>query len=162
PAVWVTRYVDYSLKYGVGFLLSDGGAGVYFNDATKIVLEPAGVSFDYIERARRSSPGSGGGSSAGHTVENFPAELQKKVTLLEHFRGYLLEKKDEGVSGAAAVAVAKTGTGVGVGAGAGEGGGGGEAVEEGGRTREPLTFLKKWLRTRNAFLFRLSNGTVQV
>ena len=29
---WVTRYVDYTSKYGLGFLLNDGGAGVYFND----------------------------------------------------------------------------------------------------------------------------------
>ncbi|CAM9239764.1 unnamed protein product, partial [Hapterophycus canaliculatus] len=28
--------------------------------------------------------------------------------------------------------------------------------------KEPLTFLRKWMRTRNAILFRLSNRTVQV
>lgn len=179
PLVWVTRYVDYSSKYGLGFLLSDGSAGVYFNDATKIVLEPAGLAFDYVERARRSSPAvevegerQGGGARAGaaasekppprvrHTLEDFPPELQKKVTLLNHFRGYLHElvKKDEGAGGVLSTAGRRGGTGDG---GRDEAtparGGGGQ-----GAGGEPLTFLKKWLRTRNAILFRLSNRTVQV
>ncbi|CAN0314155.1 unnamed protein product, partial [Ectocarpus fasciculatus] len=157
PTVWVTRYVDYSTKYGLGFLLSDGSAGVYFNDATKIVLEPAGVAFEYIERTRRStssSPSSGGGTAgdqpprARHTLEDFPQELQKKVTLLNHFRGYLHELVKKGKDGGSSCegkeeeAVSAQGDGEGRG--------------------EPLTFLRKWLRTRNAILFRLSNRTVQV
>ena len=28
--VWVSRYVDYTSKYGLGFLLNTGSAGVYF------------------------------------------------------------------------------------------------------------------------------------
>ncbi|CAN0427757.1 unnamed protein product, partial [Hapterophycus canaliculatus] len=120
PPVWVTRYVDYSSKYGLGFLLSDGSAGVYFNDATKIALEPAGVAFEYIERTRRSSPASGSSSSSSssssggggggtgvaspgdqpprtrYTLDDFPPELQKKVTLLNHFRGYLHELVKKG------------------------------------------------------------------
>ncbi|CAN0178158.1 unnamed protein product, partial [Ectocarpus sp. 8 AP-2014] len=155
PTVWVTRYVDYSTKYGLGFLLSDGSAGVYFNDATKIVLEPAGVAFEYIERTRRStssSPASGGTGDqpprARHTLEDFPPELQKKVTLLNHFRGYLHELVKKGKDG---------GTGGSSCEGKGE-----EAVSAQGEGGEPLTFLRKWLRTRNAILFRLSNRTVQV
>ncbi|CAM9188958.1 unnamed protein product [Sphacelaria rigidula] len=183
PAVWVTRYVDYSSKYGLGFLLSDGSAGVYFNDATKIVLEPAGVKFDYIERARRvsqvarsgesvasgSSGGEGGGSDCGsggaeqpprvtHTLDDFPPELQKKVTLLNHFRGYLHElvrKEDGGLAGG------------GMSAGIAGKGGTWDGKSPGRQARTagsgaPLVFLKKWLRTRNAILFRLSNRTVQV
>ena len=34
--VWVVRYVDYTSKYGLGFLLNTGSAGVYFNDSTKV------------------------------------------------------------------------------------------------------------------------------
>ena len=29
---------DSSLRYGVGYILSDGSIGVYFNDSTKIIL----------------------------------------------------------------------------------------------------------------------------
>lgn len=46
----VKKWVDYSTKYGLGYLLSDGSTGVYFNDSTKMVLDAAGETVDYIER----------------------------------------------------------------------------------------------------------------
>lgn len=36
--IWVRKWVDYSSKYGLGYLLSNGHAGVYFNDSTKVIL----------------------------------------------------------------------------------------------------------------------------
>jgi polo-like kinase 1 len=48
--VWVTKWVDYSTKYGLGYLLSDQSAGVFFNDSTKIVVEQKGNCFYYYER----------------------------------------------------------------------------------------------------------------
>jgi POLO box duplicated region len=48
--VWITKWVDYSSKYGMGYLLINGATGVYFNDSTKIILSPCGTYFDYIER----------------------------------------------------------------------------------------------------------------
>lgn len=38
PLIWVTKWVDYSDKYGFGFQLIDGSWGVFFNDITKIVM----------------------------------------------------------------------------------------------------------------------------
>lgn len=46
----MTKWVDYSSKYGLGYLLSDSSAGVFFNDSTKIVSEVAGSNFYYYER----------------------------------------------------------------------------------------------------------------
>jgi len=46
----VTKWVDYSTKYGLGYLLSDHSAGVFFNDSTKIVAEEKGSCFFYYER----------------------------------------------------------------------------------------------------------------
>lgn len=40
--VSVKKWVDYSNKYGLGYLLTNGATGVFFNDNTKIVLEPKG------------------------------------------------------------------------------------------------------------------------
>ena len=37
--VYVKKWVDYSSKYGLGYLLSDGTTGIYFNDSTKMVLD---------------------------------------------------------------------------------------------------------------------------
>lgn len=39
PEVWVKKWVDYSSKYGLGYILSNGCTGVFFNDSTKIILE---------------------------------------------------------------------------------------------------------------------------
>ena len=50
PAVWVKKWVDYSSKYGLGYLLSSGASGVFFNDSTKIILDPNGHHFEYLER----------------------------------------------------------------------------------------------------------------
>ena len=46
----MTKWIDYSAKYGLGYLLSDMSAGVFFNDSTKIVAESSGNQFFYYER----------------------------------------------------------------------------------------------------------------
>ena len=40
--VIVKKWVDYSSKYGLGYLLSNGTTGVFFNDSTKIILDAKG------------------------------------------------------------------------------------------------------------------------
>jgi hypothetical protein len=40
--IHVKKWVDYSTKYGLGYLLSDGSTGVYFNDSTKIIVDKGG------------------------------------------------------------------------------------------------------------------------
>jgi POLO box duplicated region len=95
--IWVVRYVDYTSKYGLGFLLNTGSAGVYFNDSTKIIVSPDGCSFQYNERKRKEK----GMNSSEHTIQShsvsrYPMELQKKVTLLRHFRNYLVDQQKGG------------------------------------------------------------------
>jgi len=134
---WVTRYVDYTSKYGLGFLLNDGSAGVYFNDSTKAVLAAKGESFIYVERKKSNDDEHENIEQVceEHTLTTFPDSLQKKVTLLKHFRNYLIEQQTRD----------------------------GDIDYQGGECNEksPL-FLKKWVRTKHAILFRLSNKTVQV
>ena len=130
--VWVKKWVDYSSKYGLGYLLSNGAIGVFFNDSTKIVLDPKGSSIEYIER--RSSDKQD--VSTKHTLSDYPKELQKKVTLLQHFRSYL---EGEGKS----------------------------EVDKNQFSDEDLTkigtvYVKKWMKTKHAIMFRLSNKIVQV
>ena len=38
PMIWVSKWVDYSDKYGFGYALSDESIGVLFNDVTKLLL----------------------------------------------------------------------------------------------------------------------------
>lgn len=40
PTVWVSKWVDYSNKYGLGYELTDGTFGAFFNDGTRIALAP--------------------------------------------------------------------------------------------------------------------------
>jgi len=141
---WVTRYVDYTSKYGLGFLFSDGSAGVYFNDSTKAVLVPKGESFIYVER-KKSLEVDGERTEQVpevHSLSKFPDSLQKKVTLLKHFRNYLIEqhKRDESTDEGLIDSLFN-------------------GTEEASRA---TVFLKKWVRTKHAILFRLSNHTVQV
>ena len=69
----MVRYVDYTSKYGLGFLLNTGGAGVYFNDSTKIVISPNGLKFQYSERMRKEK----GSSSSEHAIQTLH-ELKTK------------------------------------------------------------------------------------
>ena len=85
-------------------------------------------------------------------MNDYPKELQKKVTLLQHFKNYLEGdnsnsnkneekekedlKKDENNKKSE------------------------ETPSE--TTDKPFTYVKKWMRTRHAIMFRLSNKIVQV
>jgi polo-like kinase 1 len=42
PIYWISRWVDYSDKYGLGYQLCDNSVGVVFNDNTKVILDAAG------------------------------------------------------------------------------------------------------------------------
>lgn len=76
--VWVKKWVDYASKYGLGYCLSNEAIGVFFNDSTKICLDPNGFHFDYMER--RSADRQDVGKE--YTLSEYPKDLQKKVTLL--------------------------------------------------------------------------------
>lgn len=140
--VWVTRYVDYTSKYGLGFLLNNGSSGVYFNDSTKVVLNAHGDDFNYIERRKLTSKtdGTRDPSICKYNLSDYPEAMQKKVTLLKHFRSYLMEQQQrEEVHDDTNLST-------------------GSKEEKG----DEFIYVKKWVRTRHAILFRLSNRTVQV
>ena len=127
--IWVKKWVDYSSKYGLGYLLSNGSTGVFFNDSTKILLSPSGDKFKYLERKGPDRQD----VVTEHLLTDYPKDLQKKVTLLQHFRSYLEgDIKQE----------------------TGE-----EKCEEGDFGN---IYVKKWMKTRHAIMFRLSNKIVQV
>lgn len=35
--IYVKKWIDYSSKYGIGYLLSNDASGVYFNDSSKML-----------------------------------------------------------------------------------------------------------------------------
>jgi len=143
PDLWVVKWLDYASKYGVGYILSDGSIGVYFNDSTKILLVPDGTRFDYVTRRTQEKPE----ICTTHSWGDYPEDLKKKVTLLRHFKNCMLtdvlEKKDgatAGESGLQQAGVQK------------------KVVYDPGQA----PFVKKWTRNKHAIVFQLSNKIVQV
>lgn len=127
---YVVEYVDYSSKYGVGYILSNSTYGVFFNDSTKIIFDPYNESIEYINKK--------GGDKSGriekYLSKEYPPHLKKKMTLLQHFTGYLensLQTKKHLLH---------------------------ENLDDDDRS----IVVKKWMRTKHAIIFRLSNKLVQV
>jgi len=133
--LWVSKWVDYSSKYGIGYQMCDGRFGVFFNDASKLVYsDPKTVS--YFEK-RRTLDGTHIESSMTFPAEDHPERVRKKMTLLRHFKDYLNLHTSRGQE---------------------------DPVECGTfpiAMESPL-YVRKWYRTKCAIIFRLSNLTIQV
>uniref|UniRef100_A0A8C6KE44 Serine/threonine-protein kinase PLK n=1 Tax=Nothobranchius furzeri TaxID=105023 RepID=A0A8C6KE44_NOTFU len=82
PIFWISKWVDYSDKYGLGYQLCDNSVGVLFNDYTRLIMYADGDSLQYIDKTAAESYLS---------VRSFPATLNKKITLLKYFRNYMSE-----------------------------------------------------------------------
>lgn len=86
--LWVKKWVDYSSKYGLGYLLSNSCVGVFFNDSTKIISNGTGDYFQYMCRPSSTREA----ETTTYSFKEYPDELKKKVTLLDHFRRHLLDE----------------------------------------------------------------------
>ncbi|XP_052896838.1 serine/threonine-protein kinase polo [Anopheles moucheti] len=82
PLFWVSKWVDYSDKYGFGYQLSDEGMGVMFNDTTKLIMLANGLNVHFIDKE---------GQESYWDVNNFPPHLEKKMKLLTYFKRYMME-----------------------------------------------------------------------
>jgi len=82
---YIHKFVDFSIKYGVGYSLTNGCLGIAFNDNSYLVLRPDKIQFSYFEKHNPHEKHS-------YTVHEFPDNLKKKVTLLKHFKQALETK----------------------------------------------------------------------
>jgi len=76
---YVTHWVDYSSKYGLGFQLNNGCFGVHFNDSTKIILGRNEEEFCYFVKKNYNC----------YHINNYPKDnkdLSNKVILLNLFK----------------------------------------------------------------------------
>ncbi|KAI9139727.1 kinase-like domain-containing protein [Paraphysoderma sedebokerense] len=131
PSVFISKWIDYSNKYGLGYQLTNGCVGVYFNDSTSIILSADEKHFEYLYYARGTDKSIMKRQS--HTLDDYPPELYKKVTLLKHFKGYMAEnlfKASYTFTDTARI--------------------------------HNLDFLTKYVRTKHAVVFRLSNSIIQI
>ncbi|CAL7941690.1 unnamed protein product [Xylocopa violacea] len=82
PVVWISKWVDYSDKYGFGYQLSDDGVGVMFNDGTRLIMLANCFNIHYINRE---------GKELYYTVKEYAPELEKKMRLMSFFLKYMKE-----------------------------------------------------------------------
>jgi polo-like kinase 1 len=81
---YIKKWIDYSNKYGIGYILSTNACGVYFNDNSKIILASDFLTLTYIEKGLDKQE-----STEYYSMKNYPPEIKKKVTLLIHFKNYM-------------------------------------------------------------------------
>ncbi|XP_055856453.1 serine/threonine-protein kinase polo [Episyrphus balteatus] len=82
PLFWISKWVDYSDKYGFGYQLCDEGMGVMFNDTTKLIMLPNGINVHFIDKD---------GKETYMNVGQYPKHLDKKMKLLSYFKRYMTE-----------------------------------------------------------------------
>ncbi|XP_062310465.1 serine/threonine-protein kinase PLK2b [Osmerus eperlanus] len=84
---WVTKWVDYSNKYGFGYQLSDHTVGVLFNNGTHMSLLPDRKTIHYYAEL--------GQCSVFPTTE-VPEHFVAQVTVLKYFAHYMEENLMDG------------------------------------------------------------------
>jgi hypothetical protein len=136
--ILISKWIDYSSKYGLGYQLSNGTYGVLFNDSTKIIVSRDQYQFYYLKRDSNNKGNDMDIDIPVHDFHTYPEELKKKVILTQHFISYLMGEKF-------IVSQSKPAN-----------------FEEGFMFTERTVFLKKYARENKAILLRLNNKMIQV
>ena len=179
--VYVTKWVDYSNKYGLGYILNNGLIGVYFNDNTKMLYNPNNKRITVVERKFSDKQE----LLYTFSTNEFPDEIRNKVFLFTEFKLYLeddtkIKKSNTIINKSKEKNLEEN-----------------EEQKEAKKRRKTkfekikndlkehslensfeknkvnntdnniieendFIFVKKWLKTKHAMIFRFSNKTIQV
>eukprot|EP00758_Cryptobia_borreli_P001280 Tbor_TRINITY_DN2094_c0_g1::TRINITY_DN2094_c0_g1_i1::g.12139::m.12139/K06631/PLK1; polo-like kinase 1 len=151
PSVWVTDYADFSNKYGLAYRLSTGHTAVHYNDGTKMVWEPTTNRAEYYARVKETINGvlHAQDQRESFNMNTFPESLTKKVTLIKYFHNYL--KKSKGKKDVVQVVNCSSFPPVNK-----------SPIFSERNMLFDMIYVKRWLLTHQAMIFRLSNKTIQV
>jgi len=132
--VFISKWVDYSNKFGFGFQLSDGCVGVLFNDSTKIGTTHASAIVEFTDMKGKifSFPWDDENDN-----QPFP-ELKDRVSLLKYYIQYMEEHLADSITFLPGMETVKTGLKI--------------AVPQ----------LKRWNRRGNCVAMELNTHLVQV
>ena len=133
-SVFVKRWVDFSEKYGCGYLLTNGDTGVLFNDGTIMAHLEASEQVYLLEKSETNKE-----RRTCYFAKKFPESLRKKVELLNYFRSFLLSKQFDTPRGVESAS---------------------EVPEK--EQVEFILFVKNSTKTKNATVLRLSNRVFQL
>uniref|UniRef100_A0A8C1PRN1 Serine/threonine-protein kinase PLK n=1 Tax=Cyprinus carpio TaxID=7962 RepID=A0A8C1PRN1_CYPCA len=85
PFIWVTKWVDYSNKYGFGYQLSNQNVGVLFNEGTHLSLCDQTVRYCLTNNKHFSFP-----------VDALPEKLQNQKHIVDLMANYMEQNLMEG------------------------------------------------------------------
>jgi polo-like kinase 1 len=77
--IYVSRWFDFSNKYGFAYQFNNGVTGAYFNDCTKIIWDKKNDLVEYIEKEEIQK----------FKMSDSPMEMKKKISLIKYFEQYL-------------------------------------------------------------------------
>ncbi|XP_070562674.1 serine/threonine-protein kinase PLK1-like isoform X2 [Ptychodera flava] len=136
--LWVTKWVDYSNKYGFGYQLSDRSVGVMFNDNSRICFLPDRSTVQYIGVDGRVQI---------FGMSSVPQRLTNKVTLLDYFATYMDEHLIKGGDlETSEIKMSPTK----------------KKLSQGEPGTAVQPFIQKWIKTKDSIIMYLSNGALQV
>ncbi|KAG8200307.1 hypothetical protein JTE90_028491 [Oedothorax gibbosus] len=84
---FISKWVDYSNKYGFAFQLSDHSFGVMFNDASRMSMTSNRTRIEFHDT---------NGKSNTYSHSNVPTHLEAKFTLFKYFATYMDENLSDG------------------------------------------------------------------
>eukprot|EP01062_Namystynia_karyoxenos_P010832 TRINITY_DN1385_c1_g1_i1.p1 TRINITY_DN1385_c1_g1~~TRINITY_DN1385_c1_g1_i1.p1 ORF type:complete len:902 (+),score=235.56 TRINITY_DN1385_c1_g1_i1:79-2706(+) len=148
----VVEYADFTAKYGMAYRLSDDRVGVHYNDGTKMVWDSASGVVDYMARVRKTGVDGAAVSMDQRercSITDYPETLSKKVTLIRYFRSYMAKSRGKPARPNSPEVTPCSAALVQV-----------RAVRP--SADDGMTYVKRYLRTDQAIVFRLSNRAVQV
>ena len=105
---------------------------MYFNDCSKIILNPKTKVFYYLEKAILEESKQ---IINCYNMNKYPDILNKKILLLKNLKKYLFKENEDNIK------INK--------------------MNENNNENEPYTHMKNWSRTKEFVCFRLSNKIVQ-
>ncbi|KAK6622364.1 hypothetical protein RUM44_002175 [Polyplax serrata] len=85
---FISKWIDYSNKYGFGYQMSDGTTGVFFNDSSQISLDGTKTCITWCKGTKKTV----------YPVRTVPVNLQGKVLLLSYFTDYMDNHLSSGVT----------------------------------------------------------------
>ena len=160
--VYVVKWVDYTSKYGLGYLFNNGNIGVYFNDCTKILLSVKTNTINYVERKMDEKKD----MIYSFPLNEPPKEIEKKVLIFQNFKKYFEEeikadkekeekekeeKEEDKKLVMCKIAKKKPKKLEKV-----------KTAPKENEIKEEIIFVTKWMKTKQSIIFRLSNKTIQV
>ncbi|XP_046456835.1 serine/threonine-protein kinase PLK1-like [Daphnia pulex] len=134
--LFISKWIDYSNKYGFGFQLSDRAVGVLFNDSTRISYSGDRNRLDFQDAT---------GKTSSYSLNALPSYLMERLTLLRYFAQYMDENLTEGGDSQQQQEQAST-----------------TPSTSPVHRRRSFVHMKRWVRTPKAIIMQLDNNTLQI